>query len=324
MFRSKEYQSGEAHRAPKCLAPVTINDFQGGRIQMSRQIQINWKIKIIIGACGGICLTVIRLIDANFFLDYEGSTVLGGYLTALGLVILSSIFTCFVDETSHRKLFTQALLAPSLLVAMVSTGTVGHQEGYGFQEVPSEAHGTPDVRPTTSRVRSSLDGNETHTIRQALHSTNDRSELTTVLSSASMQTPTQIAFFQDQQADESLRIEPLSKRDLGSLKDGALILLGRPQPLRTFIFMVVRTTDPGRAKEIGRTLKQCLPSEMKVRLLRPDGSQEIFLAIGDFDTSQNADGIGRKAIKLLRDGCDTSAASLLRNGVIVDGRTLFN
>jgi len=293
---------------------------------MSKQIQINWKIKIIIGACGGICLTVIRLIDANFFLDHEGPTVLGGYLTALGLVILSSIFTCFVDETSHGKLFMQALLAPSLLVAMVSTGTVGHQEGYGFQEVPSEAEarGTPDVRPTTSQVRSSLDGNEIRTIRHALHSTNDGSELTTLLSSAAMQTPTQIAFFQDHQGDESLRIEPLSKRDLGSLKDGALILLGRPQPLRTFIFMVVRTTDPGRAKEIGRTLKQCLPSEMKVRLLRPDGSQEIFLAIGDFDTSQNAEIMGRKAIKLLRDGCDSTAPNLLGNGVIVDGRTLFN
>src|SRR5215470_4811215 len=138
---------------------------------MNKREEISWKFKALIGACGGTCLVMLRLIDANFFIYEEWGTMLGGYLTALGFVVLSTIFTCFVDENNPRKLFTQALLAPSLLIAMVKTGEPVYQEraataqmlylycgeNYGRragkeycnrpQKVPAKCNGSPLASP---------------------------------------------------------------------------------------------------------------------------------------------------------------------------------
>jgi hypothetical protein len=62
-----------------------------------------------IGASAGICLVLVKLIQANFYLGGEIASpeALGGYLTAASFVVLTMIFTLFLEEIEARKLFMQ-------------------------------------------------------------------------------------------------------------------------------------------------------------------------------------------------------------------------
>lgn len=99
-----------------------------------------WRTKALIGACGGICLVLIRLIEANFYLDRDQSQIAGGLLLGASFVVLSAIFTVFVEEENPAKLFMQGLLAPSLLVALV------------HPQPPAETTEFPHPTETTSGV----------------------------------------------------------------------------------------------------------------------------------------------------------------------------
>ncbi len=75
-----------------------------------------------IGAGAGVCLAIVKLIEVNFYLGQPHAQVVGGILTALAFVALAALFSAFVSEKDPRKIFTQGLLAPSLLVALVHQG----------------------------------------------------------------------------------------------------------------------------------------------------------------------------------------------------------
>ena len=283
---------------------------------MNKREDISWKFKALIGACGGTCLVMIRLIDANFFIHKEWETLLGGYLTALGVVVMSTIFTCFADENNPRKLFTQALLAPSLLIAMVKTGEPVYQERAAtaaqVQTLP-----TPTPTPTP-------EGHKAQTTLQMPDAMNDRIVLSGLLLPSTTDAQIQVAFSQGRGSNEEPRVEPLSRRELGSLTDGALILLGRPQPLRCFIYIVGKTTDERQAKDTATTLERYLQNVVEVRLRRPDGSREIYITVGKFDTIEGA----RETERIVKEKAsnisnDPDAKAVLQNGKIVDGRTLF-
>jgi|SRR5262249_14597661 len=283
---------------------------------MNKREDISWKFKALIGACGGTCLVMIRLIDANFFIHKEWETLLGGYLTALGVVVMSTIFTCFADENNPRKLFTHALLAPSLLIAMVKTGEPVYQERAA---TAAQIQTLPTPKPTPTP-----EGHIDQTTMQMPYAMNDRIALPGLLLPSTTHEQIQFAFSQRSASDEGPRVEPLSRRELGSLTDGALILLGRPQPLRTFIYIVGKTTNERQAKDIANTIKRLLQNVVEVRLRRPEGSQEIFIAIGKFDTIEGA----RETEKIVKEKTtnisnNPDAKAVLQNGKIVDGRTLF-
>ena len=283
---------------------------------MNKREEISWKFKALIGACGGTCLVMLRLIDANFFIYEEWGTMLGGYLTALGLVVMSTIFTCFVDENNPRKLFTQALLAPSLLIAMVKPGEPVYQ---GQAATAAEVQTVPTPKPTPTP-----EGHRAQTTLQMPDAMNEHTVLAGLLLPSTTQARLQAAFTQGSASNEEPRVEPLSRRELGSLTDGALILLGRPKPLRTFIYIVGKTTNERQAKDIATTLKRLLQNIVEVRLRRPEGNQEIFIAIGKFDTHVGASETERIVKERARNiSNNPDAKSVLQNGKIVDGRTLF-
>src|SRR5207247_9480898 len=79
-------------------------------------------VKFGIGAGAGLCLALVKLVEANFFIGQASQVALGGALTMMAFAILAAVFTAFADENDRGKLFMQGLLAPSLLIALIHRG----------------------------------------------------------------------------------------------------------------------------------------------------------------------------------------------------------
>lgn len=87
---------------------------------------MNWQLKALIGATGGLALVLLKLIEVQFFVDdVVSKKAIAAYLTyacyvALG-VIVAVFFTDDSLEDGKRKksAFIAGLLAPSLLLAIV-------------------------------------------------------------------------------------------------------------------------------------------------------------------------------------------------------------
>src|SRR5262249_23202919 len=159
------------------------------------------------------------------------------------------------------------------IIAMVKTGEPAKQ-GEEQAAPAAQVKTFPSPTPTPTPA-----GHKAQTTLRMSDAMNDRIALAGLLLPSTTHAQIQVAFSQGRAGNEEPRVEPLSRRELGSLTDGALIILGRPQPLRCFIYIVGKTTDERQAKDIATTLKGLLQNEVEVRLRRPDGSREIFITI---------------------------------------------
>lgn len=84
---------------------------------------IPWFQKLVIGATGGLSLSILKLIQLNFYLDADKhATVLGGYLTLLGYLVLGTLVGFYFCEEqqdlnkTRKSAFMMGLLAPSILL----------------------------------------------------------------------------------------------------------------------------------------------------------------------------------------------------------------
>ena len=94
---------------------------------------------MLIGAVGGLCLSLLKLIEVNFLLLPSVSLVERwvGFLTYLSFIFLGSIVAIFfVDhevsqQKQKRNALIMGLLAPSLLLAIVNEPQDGYLQDYG-------------------------------------------------------------------------------------------------------------------------------------------------------------------------------------------------
>lgn len=95
--------------------------------QATQLDEIPWWKKAAIGALGGLALTLLKLIDARFYVDAVSNIeVQAAYFTYLAYMILGSLAAVFISdhELPPRKImrsaFVLGLLAPSVFLAIVS------------------------------------------------------------------------------------------------------------------------------------------------------------------------------------------------------------
>jgi hypothetical protein len=85
------------------------------------------KEKILIGAIGAVCLGLLKLISANFHLtEQSAAAAMGAYLTYAAYLVLGMAVAYFFSDVdadlskTRRSAFIMGLLAPSILIAIVS------------------------------------------------------------------------------------------------------------------------------------------------------------------------------------------------------------
>lgn len=261
--------------------------------------------KSMIGLSGGICLVLVRLVQAGFYLASTPSAQLGGYLVAAALIIIATIFAAFLQETEPYKIFMQALLAPSFLVAVIakadSPGTLTGVESDPAAK-PSEIHRLTDIRW----------------------------DFDLFATPAYAQTPPA-----SMPVAQPFQIRAVDPDDFGdSFGDGVLSFLGRPRLKRDYALVLGMTTNSLKAQDYAREIEKLgggsLIREDGVNLIRFEGKDEIFLLLGDFGTLQEVQALRNQvsdsAIKVLlgnsQDPQSKAAAALLAGGKVVSGKDL--
>src|SRR2546422_10636162 len=88
--------------------------------------EVSWTHKALIGAAGGLCLVLLKLIDASFYVgDISSKQAVVGYLTYLAYLIIGTIVAVFLSEHNVPKekviksAFIAGLLGPSMLIALL-------------------------------------------------------------------------------------------------------------------------------------------------------------------------------------------------------------
>ena len=204
--------------------------------------------RVLIGASAGTCLVLVKLIQANFYLggDIAPAVALGGYLTAASFVALTVIFTCFLEEIEPRKLFMQALAAPGFLIALAQPG-IGH---------------APAV------------------INGGMQELNE----IPILPTATLLFPL-TAYAAEDPAGEAPKVQMLSPSSFdGTVVDGALRFVGRKGSATPYVYIVGKTSDEHNARRIASIYSNAL-ADQQVHLLQPEGSDKIYVSVGDFGSA---------------------------------------
>ena len=251
----------------------------------------------LIGCAAGLCLALVRLVEAQFFFGYSRAAVLVGVFTAVAFTVMAGIFTAFLDEPQPAKLFLQGLVAPSFLIAVV------------------HGHATPGAEASGSQA-------QIPQISSAAHAELDNPEgpLASLFS-------VQIAYAQTpdtkvQQPREAIRTVAVRPWD------GALAFFGTDTPQRSFAYIVGQTTDTTQAVAIVNQLRAVVA--YSVVLLRPVGSNRIYIVVGGITTAIAArqakqDALLKLSASLKRGkvSANSRVAQFLLDGPVVDTRQIL-
>ena len=177
--------------------------------------------KGLIGCAAGVCLVLVKLIQAGFYLDpgIPREEMWGGFLTAAAFVVITVIFTAFLDESNPRKLFLQGLAAPSLIVALAQPAMLSRPNDAEAKTIP-ELHAFSLI----------------HTV----HAQEGKPAMT----------PT-----------DSFPVEILSKVQLKDLlAGGALRFIGRT-PANPHAYIIGRTSDSNHARKLAAIYNDLLEAQ---------------------------------------------------------------
>jgi hypothetical protein len=179
-----------------------------------------------------------------------------------------------VDEQVPWKVFTQALVAPTLLVAIIHQG--GDINPHTAVETPAASPirqlsgGSPDSsvpgRPAAAPGITPLAGPPSEDVVRIFH--------------AAYQVPVQILV-----TDSVIRF---GRTDLGSgLASGARLLAGRETTREAWVYVLGQSPGPARASAVATRLRAALPG-LDIRLLQPEGDTTVFLTVQGFLTAESA------------------------------------
>ncbi|MGH8613172.1 MAG: hypothetical protein ACREYF_14425 [Gammaproteobacteria bacterium] len=264
---------------------------------------VTWFHKAVIGACGGLCLSLLKLIDAQFYLDnFYSKQALVGYLTYLSFIIIGifvAIFLCEHDalkEKTIRSSFVLGLLGPSILIAIVKQPGVIDEVGKGSLKDITRV-GYVFISPAYAQPP-------------------DVSE--TATSTPSTRVPVKI----------------LKKEDVElSYKQAFWAAIGRSVPTQDYVYIVGVAENAAKAIETAEKINTISPDTAKglnTQVLKPEGKNEYYITVGDLKTSKEAletkASAHAAAIDTLRgepDETSKTAATLLLEGEVVSGDLLF-
>lgn len=264
---------------------------------------MSMKQKALIGFAGGVCLVLVKCVQASFYLDKGDLERLGAWLTAAALILIATIFTMFINEQDKGKLFMQGILAPSFLIALVAQAE-SDGSARGEVSLPSDLITISDVETGANVV---LDA-----ISDALFPQ---------------------AYAQDLGDGDSGQPQVPRLSFKGSVVNGARGFLGRPAASSNYLFVVARATDLTKAQAVTDRLKKLegitILNEQSPQVVQVGRGESFYIVLGDVATATEAwetkKRIVPEVLNLMSTPGDaerTSAAALLTQGKVVDGRLL--
>jgi len=261
--------------------------------------------KLLIGGIGALCLSILKLINANFYLGSTNSAaVYGAYLTYLGYIILGTVVGfIFCEEQedvqkTRKSAFLMGLLAPSILLAIIAQPISLKDTDAGKTTQPPSLGSIIDIFATPVRAQTA------------------------------------------QPADVSTtpKLRYVEQKDLAAgFEAGVRSALGlQTLPRDHVAFVVGKTKDQAIAKKTAMDINALLAKSdstnaMKVTILKPDANESYYVTIGDFVSPSMAALIDRSiketALKVLAAPStpeDKATARILGKGDVYKGATIFN
>ncbi len=242
------------------------------------------RAKFGIGAGAGFCLSLVKLLEVNFYIGQTPPVIIGGALTVLAFGLVAALYTAFgTDERETGKLFMQGLLAPSLVIALVHRGA------------DATATATPDPSIPTLGAISEL-------LMPSLHAQGPASPR-----AAEVQT-LRADRFNGSAADGALML-------LGRAPARAsyVYVVGK----------TASESEAQAAAAKVRKAAQAAGSRDQVQIFKPEGTADFLVTVGGFQTQSQATATRRELVKAVAaQASDQNTLKLLINGPIVDGRGL--
>ena len=268
-----------------------------------------WYAKLLFAGMGAVCLSLLKLIGANFYLGAASrDAVIGAYLTYVCYLILGMAVGYFFGEErpeslhkTRQSVFLMGLLAPSILLAVINKSnlTIGVPTS-DANSVPTLGLNLSPWPVSTVHAQSSKPG--------------------------------------------SPAIAVVTKKDFSpSFFDGVSAALGLAQPPEPKLLWIAgKTADEKKALQTAQQLDAWLPKQgnstkaLKAKIIKPENSSEFYVTVEHIDSSdgtlsaaagKTAWQIDRTlkdaATKTLSAGGDESTARIVINGDVVKGDSLF-
>jgi len=264
-----------------------------------RMNEVPLKHKALIGAAGGFCLVLLKLIDAGFYVDdFFSKQAIVGYFTYLAYLIIGTIAAVVLSEHDvskekvRKSAFIVGLLGPSILIAILKQPVVPTQP-------------ITDLVPDIPKISRSL-------ISPAHAQTRD------VPAAPGSATSVQIL--------KKEAVEP-------SFKEVLLTTIGRPVPIKDHVYVVGVAESESKAIAAAAAINEKILVQkqgLQAQVFKPEGMSKYYVTVGGLKEPGAAIKLGAAAqaiaIKTLKEQTDEAskrAATLLIGGKVVDGKMLF-
>jgi hypothetical protein len=295
---------------------------------MSQDPNLNtvaWNEKAIIGASGGLSLVILKLIEADFFLtsSLSEAEILARYLTYIAYLLLGIMVAIFFTDSDGNKekvrknAFISGLVAPSLLLALLSPPNIGedidpttHIQQLGERIQPSNFSPLSTESATDNNDSSKLDFAPTFS---RVRSTDAQVNKSTIVN--------------------GVKVLDIVPDDIETATFGQLLLgaIGRSPNLKNYVFVVGKTTSQHNAVNIAVNINAFFTKKRPLGVpsaivMHPKNTNQYYITIGEINLKTDAKLIKRKihgyASKILYGDKQVTqknrkiASSLLRGTVV--------
>ncbi len=297
-----------------------------------------------IGACAGICLTLVTAVKAGFWLEgYDTLQTMLGILTCLALALISVIYTPFLEEDKPLKLFLQALVAPSFLLAVATQHGSGSLDGSPLpRDAVDPSAAIEDISDATPATIGWMPAVGPLVAASVLGQVDERDRKPEPLSATRRETltlPVRVAGDPPPKKPET--VDPRFKPQIitrGSFGDtpfqGIQAVFGGKSPSQRFIVTVGKTTDWRKAAKLAEQISRLEPfAEERVRVVQPKGKDEFYVVLGEFASAKwtvkkkkDHTRWAKRYLKRLGSDIDPEirrVVGLLVKSKAIDARTLF-
>jgi hypothetical protein len=244
---------------------------------------VSWVTKACVGVLGGIALSLLKLIDANFYMGASSIVMQAAYFSYAAYMILGGMAAVFLADHDLpprkivRSAFVIGLLAPSLLLAlasqpirMTSSGSEGEKLIPKLSFAPvSAAMAQEPAKPASAPVSAS--------------------HVVTV------------------QEIPASALQP-------TFSDALKSVLGRDPIPEKYVYVIGSTTDKAKATSAAELVSKALGTQKaKPSVIQVKGQPQFFVTVGgfvDFESAFKIKADSTAAVaKTLGDGQSTSLSS---------------
>jgi hypothetical protein len=271
---------------------------------MNNQEELNWKQAAAIGFLGGVCLVLLKLVQARFYIDDPWSKeAVVAYLTYAVFLLFGAVAGVFFPVNNvRRNTLIAGLLAPSIILTFFSAPNFRFES---VGEPPKEIKTLSLNIVTTAHAQQAASSGEQQT-KEAWPA---------------------VAFRSIRKSD----VEP-------TFKDALLQALGRPQPVNSYLFVIGKTPDKEKATATATFINHFfnatkteetakLPAAQVIKI---EGVEDYLVALGSLQkstavlaTKKLAYSAAVTSLTKWSDVQTTRTAPLLLEAKVVDAREFF-